>query len=266
MAQTMCADAALSKMIAAGEALRQSAVRVMIGAACEATSAETNWIRTEKCMITPAFVRAMADYNRWQNESLYGCADQLSDAQRKEPRGAFFGSIHATLNHLLWGDRIWMSRFAGTPKPKAAGIPESVAMYDSWEELKRERAAFDAVIIGWAAGLDPAWLEGDLTWYSGAAKRELSQAQGPAGGAHVQPPDAPSRPGALHADPGRCAARRHRPAVPARLSASSRLGWPVSAGSAACPGHRASSVCPLGSGRRPCSPQQRRRRRPQVPE
>ncbi len=126
-------------------------------------------------MITPAFVRAMADYNRWQNESLYGCADQLSDAQRKEPRGAFFGSIHATLNHLLWGDQIWMSRFAGTPKPKAAGIPDSVAMYDSWEELKRERAAFDAVIIGWAAGLDPAWLEGDLTWYSGAAKRELSR-------------------------------------------------------------------------------------------
>jgi uncharacterized damage-inducible protein DinB len=28
------------------------------------------------------------------------------------PRGAFFGSIHATLNHLLWGDTMWLGRFA----------------------------------------------------------------------------------------------------------------------------------------------------------
>ena len=74
-------------------------------------------------MITPDYVRTMADYNRWQNRNLYGAADTLTDPQRKEPRGAFFGSIHATLNHVLWGDQIWMSRFAGTPKPKAEGIP-----------------------------------------------------------------------------------------------------------------------------------------------
>jgi len=126
-------------------------------------------------MITPAFVRTMAGYNRWQNRNLYGAADTLSDATRKEPRGAFFGSIHATLNHLLFGDQMWMSRFAGTPRPKAAGIPDSVAMYESWEELKRERAAFDEVIIAWAETLDPAWLEGDLTWYSGASKREVTK-------------------------------------------------------------------------------------------
>ncbi len=75
-------------------------------------------------MITPEYVRTMAAYNRWQNQNLYGAADELSDAQRKEQRGAFFGSIHGTLSHLLWGDQIWMSRFAGTPRPKAAGIPE----------------------------------------------------------------------------------------------------------------------------------------------
>ncbi len=84
-------------------------------------------------MITLAYVRTMADYNRWQNRNLYGCADKLSDQQRKEQRGAFFGSIHATLNHLVWADQIWMSRFAGTPRPKAAGIPDSIAMYERWE-------------------------------------------------------------------------------------------------------------------------------------
>ena len=81
----------------------------------------------------------MAAYNRWQNQSLYGAGDTLTDAVRKEPRGAFFGSIHGTLNHLLFGDQILMSRFAGTPRPKAAGIADLVAMYERWEELKRER-------------------------------------------------------------------------------------------------------------------------------
>ena len=126
-------------------------------------------------MIALGYVRAMAEYNRWQNENQYGAAEGLSDTARKEPRGAFFGSIHATLNHLLWADQIWMSRFAGTPKPKAPGIPESVGMYESWDDLKRERTAFDQVILDWAARLDPAWLEGDLTWLSGAVGRELSR-------------------------------------------------------------------------------------------
>ena len=71
-------------------------------------------------MITPAYVRKMAAYNRWQNQNLYGTADKLTDEQRKLPRGAFFGSIAGTLNHLLWADQLWMSRFAGTPRPKAA--------------------------------------------------------------------------------------------------------------------------------------------------
>ena len=126
-------------------------------------------------MISVGYVRAMADYNHWQNENLYGAADGLTDAQRKERRGAFFGSIHGTLSHLLWGDQIWMSRFAGTPKPKARGIPESVAMFESWDDLKRERRAFDRVIADWAGRLDPAWLEGDLTWFSGAASREVTR-------------------------------------------------------------------------------------------
>ena len=126
-------------------------------------------------MITVDYVRAMAEYNRWQNQNVYGAAEGLSDAARKEPRAAWFGSIHATLNHLLWGDQIWMSRFAGTPKPKAAGIPDSAAMYESWDELKGERAAFDRIILDWAERLDPAWLDGDLTWLSGAVGRELSR-------------------------------------------------------------------------------------------
>ncbi len=125
-------------------------------------------------MITIDYMKLMAAYNRWQNQSHYRAASSLSEAARQEPRGAFFGSIHATLSHILWGDQIWMSRFAGTPAPKASGIPDSGNHYQ-WSELMVERPAFDQVIIDWAANLDPAWLKGDLTWYSGAVGREVSK-------------------------------------------------------------------------------------------
>jgi uncharacterized damage-inducible protein DinB len=127
-------------------------------------------------MIELGYVRRMARYNRWQNENLYGVADTLSDEERRRERGAFFGSIHRTLSHLLWADRIWMSRFTDVARPEG-GIPESGSMYPDWDGLKRERAGFDARIVAWAEALDPAWLAGDLTWYSGSAKRGLTNAK-----------------------------------------------------------------------------------------
>ena len=76
-------------------------------------------------MIDPTYAQRMARYNRWQNANLYAAADTLSDDERRRERGAFFGSIHQTLSHLLWADRIWMSRFTDVPSP-GASIPESV--------------------------------------------------------------------------------------------------------------------------------------------
>lgn len=130
-------------------------------------------------MITPHYARQMAVYNRWQNNSLYTAAGTLSDADRQQPRGAFFGSIHATLNHILWGDQIWLSRFSDNiEKPTAANIPTSVAQYPDWDELCRAREEFDQVIIDWAQNIDPDWLAGELTYYSGAAGREMSKPVG----------------------------------------------------------------------------------------
>lgn len=125
-------------------------------------------------MITADYLRTMATYNRWQNESLYTAADTLDDAARRQEREAFFGSIHGTLNHILWGDQIWMSRFADTPAPKAPSIPESPAQIDDWTDLKRQRTAFDGVITDWAAEIDTDWLAGTMTWFSPSANREMS--------------------------------------------------------------------------------------------
>jgi uncharacterized damage-inducible protein DinB len=129
-------------------------------------------------MITPEYVQTMARYAHWQNESVFSAADNLSDAQRREDRGAFFGSIHHTLNHLLWGDHIWMHRFADTPAPKAPTIPEAVEQIASWEDLKAERVSFDGVITNWSADVSARWLGGTMTWYSVAAGREISAPHG----------------------------------------------------------------------------------------
>jgi len=130
-------------------------------------------------MISVEHARTMAAYNRWQNESIYGAADTLSDAQRKEERGAFFGSIHRTLNHLMWADVIWMSRFDKSIRPPSAKRPaESTAQYPDWMALKEARAAFDGTIAAWADRLNPDWLQGDLTWFSGAAGREITRPAG----------------------------------------------------------------------------------------
>ena len=124
-------------------------------------------------MIDPAYVRRMARYNRWQNANLYGVADSLSDAERRRERGAFFGSVHNTLSHLLWGDQMWMSRFAGTPQPEVS-IPGSASLYPDWDEMKRTRTAFDETIIAWADGLDAAWLAGDFSYYARGAQRNIT--------------------------------------------------------------------------------------------
>lgn len=126
-------------------------------------------------MISPAYAQMMARYNTWQNTSLYGAASTLTDDARKLNRGAFFGSIHGTLCHLLFGDQAWMHRFAGTPPPKAKSIAESATAIPAWDDLSDRRRAFDAVITRWVADLDPSWLQGDLNWYSGAMGRDVSR-------------------------------------------------------------------------------------------
>lgn len=72
--------------------------------------------------MTPELSRAFARYNRWMNAKIYDAAARLSHEERTRDRGAFFGSIHATLNHVLVADRIWLGRIDGlTPEPGLMG-------------------------------------------------------------------------------------------------------------------------------------------------
>ena len=125
-------------------------------------------------MITPDWVRMMARYNAWQNESVIQAANSLGDDARRADRGSFFGSIHGTLSHLLWGDTIWMSRFASVEKPEG-GIAESPGHVEKWLELCMRRSLLDAAILEWGVSLRQSELNGMLRWYSGAAGRDVER-------------------------------------------------------------------------------------------
>ncbi|GHF67967.1 DinB family protein [Seohaeicola zhoushanensis] len=125
-------------------------------------------------MIDTAYAMTMARYNRWQNRQLLGFLELQPAGELVLERGAFFGSILKTLSHLCWGDHIWLSRFDGGSGP-GIGASESVsyvADLAAWAEM---RSRLDARIAAWAAGLTDAELRGTLTWYSGAAGREVSK-------------------------------------------------------------------------------------------
>lgn len=115
-----------------------------------------------------AWVGALARYNRWMNDKLYAHAAALPDEVRKRDVGAFFKSIHGTLNHLLLADRVWLSRFSGVPAPDgfmAPGIQSlDQELFVDFDELRRARTQTDEALSAWVAGLTEERLAGPLVY------------------------------------------------------------------------------------------------------
>ncbi|WP_250477408.1 MULTISPECIES: DinB family protein [unclassified Caballeronia] len=77
-----------------------------------------------------------ARYNAWANARVYDAARALSDADYRADRGAFFKSVHGTLNHLLVTDRVWMHRFTGE-----GAAPERWMRFSSIPSRRSKRRA-----------------------------------------------------------------------------------------------------------------------------
>jgi uncharacterized damage-inducible protein DinB len=106
-------------------------------------------------------IRLLARYNRIANERLYEKCAELSDTEYRAPRAGSFGSIHALLNHILLGDRIWMSRFKGEkqPTPWLATI-----LYDQFAELRSVRSREDAAMEEFFSAADEGFLSRTLSY------------------------------------------------------------------------------------------------------
>jgi uncharacterized damage-inducible protein DinB len=111
--------------------------------------------------------RFLAQYNQWFNARLLDACERLTDLQRKQDRGAFFGSVHHTLNHLLVGDQVWLKRFrqcgvdhgweaaclGGTVLILPAGAALNSVLFEDWLALRAKRVQLDDAIVHWASDL-----------------------------------------------------------------------------------------------------------------
>ena len=112
-------------------------------------------------MISIDYCRTFARYNRWQNMSIYAAAATLPDGTRKRNMGAFFKSLHGTLNHLLVADRLWLDRLEGHPSTITSLSEE---LYNDFDELTRQRISCDDRVDRWVASLTDATLADALTY------------------------------------------------------------------------------------------------------
>ena len=115
----------------------------------------------------------MASYNTWMNARLYKCASALSPDELCADRGAFFGSVIGTLNHIAVADRIWLQRFA--EHPSAHGALEAVRLlprprslneilFSDFNELSEHRTLLDGIIEQWARSLTDSQLSQPLCY------------------------------------------------------------------------------------------------------
>ncbi|MET0709032.1 MAG: DinB family protein [Tardiphaga sp.] len=118
-----------------------------------------------------------ARYNAWANARLYDAAARLNSEQYRADRGAFFKSVHGTLNHLLVTDRIWMKRFTG--EGEAADRLDAI-LFDNFDQLHAARIAEDARIVGYVDGLDEARIAGTIKYRRVSSREEFEQQLGPA--------------------------------------------------------------------------------------
>lgn len=97
------------------------------------------------------------------NERIYDSCSAIPTEALKRDMGAYFKSVHGTLNHILLADRIWMGRFSGQP---FAFKSLDQVLYPDFHELRAERKKTDAGIIAWAESLTNSALSRTLHYTS----------------------------------------------------------------------------------------------------
>lgn len=115
-----------------------------------------------------AHIRMMAEYNQWMNARLYAAAASLPAEELRRERGAFFGSLLGTLNHVMVGDTLWLQRYAKHPAGfplldpvRAITPPTSLTqpLFDDFAAMQAQRHRLDQVIVDWAASITEADLD-----------------------------------------------------------------------------------------------------------
>lgn len=95
----------------------------------------------------------LARYNAWANTRLYAIAAALPDELYRRDVGAYFKSLHGTLNHLLTADRIWLRRLTGSGQhPQRL----DAIVFDDLSALTAARSSDDARLLEFVETRDAA--------------------------------------------------------------------------------------------------------------
>jgi uncharacterized damage-inducible protein DinB len=105
------------------------------------------------------YFATLAQHGAWANRRLYDACETLSSAEYLRPRGSSFGSLHATLNHILVFDRVWIARVEGSAPP---AFEDDQILYADLVGLKVARLAEDERLRQLVAGLSRAALDQPL--------------------------------------------------------------------------------------------------------
>ncbi|MBE9045945.1 DinB family protein [Pleurocapsales cyanobacterium LEGE 10410] len=117
-------------------------------------------------------LQLMSQYNQWMNQKVCVAAQQLG-VKAKQDKGAFFGSILGTLNHIYVADIIWLRRFAQHAKQyqNLSYLPElssysdlKQTVADELAVLTKLRQELDEIIISWCREIEAADLEENLQY------------------------------------------------------------------------------------------------------
>lgn len=117
--------------------------------------------------------RAQARYNTWMNQRIYAACLELTDEERKRDLGAFFKSIHGTLDHLLMGDHAWLMRCTGNASRYAPRDAQGEVivmrgydhtLYEDFADMLAQREVTDRMIEDWVGSLTGADLAGNVKY------------------------------------------------------------------------------------------------------
>jgi uncharacterized damage-inducible protein DinB len=103
----------------------------------------------------------LAEFNAWANARLHAAAATLPPEEIARDRGAFFGSILGTLNHIYLVDLLYRDRIEGR-KSNFKGLDD--ILHDTLANLTRAQSDVDAWYLTYAASLGPADLAGEIVF------------------------------------------------------------------------------------------------------
>jgi len=90
-------------------------------------------------------VRELCRYNQWADGQVLEVAATLTPADLTRRVGGSFGSVHATLTHILWAERLWLERWragASVAPFEPQAFASVGALRRTWERIAEEQSAF----------------------------------------------------------------------------------------------------------------------------